>query len=84
MAKPVIATNVGGIPEIINKRTGILIEPESPTILANKIVWMLEHKNEAINMGLAGRALIQSRFSQDVIVPQIISVYNNCLAEKQV
>jgi len=43
---PIIATRVGGIPEIIeNGKTGLLIEPTKPKILANKIIELIEDKN---------------------------------------
>lgn len=48
---PVIATRVGGIPEIIkHNKTGILIPPESPTVLAEGIKKLLQEKSFAQRM----------------------------------
>jgi len=41
---PVIATNVGGIPEIINKDVGILVEPKNPEKLAKGIMYAISKK----------------------------------------
>ena len=38
---PVIATNVGGIPEIVNENTGVLVEPKKPRELARGIMFAL-------------------------------------------
>lgn len=41
--KPVLSTNVGGIPEMINEKNGILIEPRDEKSLAEKINYLLDH-----------------------------------------
>lgn len=42
--KPVVATNVGGIPEIVNEETGIIVQPEDPVALAEAIDKILKDK----------------------------------------
>lgn len=42
--KPVVATNVGGIPEIVNDETGIIVQPEDPVALAEAIDKILKDK----------------------------------------
>ena len=42
--KPVVATNVGGIPEIVNDETGIIVRPEDPVALAEAIDKILKDK----------------------------------------
>jgi len=53
--KPVIATNVGGIPEIVNDEIGILINPEDPIGLAEAINKLLEDKELREKMGKNAR-----------------------------
>ncbi len=82
-AKPVIATNVGGIPEIVqDKKTGFLINPEDPDNLSKKIIWMIQHEEEMKKMGLKGREYVENHFSNKIILPQIINLYKNLIQEK--
>ncbi|MGB9980364.1 glycosyltransferase family 4 protein [Methanobacterium sp.] len=53
--KPVVATNVGGIPEVVNKETGILVNPEDPVGLAEAIDKILQNKELKENMGKTAR-----------------------------
>jgi glycosyltransferase involved in cell wall biosynthesis len=54
MAKPILATKVGDIPEILDE-TGYLVEPNSPEQLATKIQWIFNHLDEAQFLGLQAR-----------------------------
>nr|WP_245927465.1 glycosyltransferase [Aphanothece hegewaldii] len=54
MAKPILATKVGDIPEILDQ-TGYLVEPNSPEQLANQIQWIFAHMDEAEAKGLQAR-----------------------------
>jgi len=54
--KCVIATNVGGVPEIIvDRKTGFLIAPDDPDLLADSVCQALSDPSGATQMGLAGR-----------------------------
>ena len=55
--KPVIATNVGALPEVIeNDKTGILIEKENPTELAEAILkYYNENKEEEFSKNISER-----------------------------
>jgi len=62
--KPVVATGVGGVPEvIIANKTGILVPAKSPDLLAKGICDILAEPDMARELGDAGRNLIQSQFS---------------------
>ncbi|MEB3827617.1 glycosyltransferase family 4 protein [Phormidium sp. CCY1219] len=54
MAKPILATRVGDIPEILGDR-GYLVEPSSPEQIAQKIQWIFQHWNSAIEQGKKAR-----------------------------
>ncbi len=61
--RPVIATSVGGIPEIvIPGRTGLLIEPRSPTALAAAVNELLNSPAKADRMGRVARRWVRRRF----------------------
>ena len=53
MGKPIVATSVGGIIEILRDgETGLLIPPKDQSILADKIIYLINNKNEARRLGL--------------------------------
>ncbi len=65
MGLPIIASKVGGIPELIdNGVNGILIEPRSPQQIASSIIYLLENRDIAKKMG--ERNIIRARQNHDV------------------
>ncbi|MFA5009761.1 MAG: glycosyltransferase [Patescibacteria group bacterium] len=74
---PIIATRVGGIPEIItNKLNGILVEPKQPKKLAAAILNLINDKR--LQRKLVGNyPATLKRFSADVMVKQTESVYSS-------
>ncbi|HEX2831508.1 MAG TPA: glycosyltransferase [Thermoanaerobaculia bacterium] len=64
MARPTIATRVGGMPEAVrHEETGLLVEPANAADLAHAIERMLADRDEATRFGAAGRALMLERFT---------------------
>lgn len=63
-AKPVIGCRAGGIPEVVQDGvTGVLVEPEAPTALAEAIVSLLRSPTRLKEMGLAGRQRLLRDFT---------------------
>jgi glycosyltransferase involved in cell wall biosynthesis len=63
-ALPVVATSVGGTPElVVEGTTGLLAPPRSPAALAERIVDLLRDPARARAMGAAGRARVAAEFS---------------------
>jgi glycosyltransferase involved in cell wall biosynthesis len=61
---PVIATNVGGIPELVrNGVTGLLVPPGDPQSLGGAIQQLLDDPDAAFQMGLRGRARAEEHFT---------------------
>ncbi len=80
MARPTVATNVGGMPETVRHGvTGLLVPPSAPQALADAIVWSLEHREEAERMARAGRALMLSAFTIEHTVRAIEQQYSSVL-----
>ena len=74
MEKPAIATNVGGIPEIMEDgKSGFLVEKGDSDGIVEKITCLLEDKENARRMGSYGRALMLKNFSWDNIVKKFIN-----------
>lgn len=61
---PVIASEIGGIPEaLLPGQSGILVPPEDPDALAEAIVRVLKNPREGARMGAAGAAFVRKTFS---------------------
>ena len=77
MKKPVIATNVGGIPELMkNGETGFLIEKNNSTDLKKKIILILQ-KIETNDMGEEGRKFVEENFSWEIIAKRFKKTLKN-------
>jgi glycosyltransferase involved in cell wall biosynthesis len=80
MKKPVIASNVGGIPEIIvDGQTGILVPPENAEALRQALESLLENRDMRKKMGIEGRKRVEQMFSIDKNVRQTEQIYGRLL-----
>ena len=80
---PVVASNVGGIPELVaDGRTGRLVPPGNPNALAGALLDLLEHPERAAEFGRAGRRRIEQTYSFDRMVEQFETLYLTQLAAK--
>ncbi|MDD3792710.1 MAG: glycosyltransferase family 4 protein [Candidatus Bathyarchaeota archaeon] len=78
---PVVTTTVGGIPETIdNGRNGFLVEPFNERQFADRILYLLEHPQEASNMGSLARKTVEDRFDWRIVVKDAIKVYEQALS----
>ena len=65
---PVVATRVGGVPEVIqDDETGKLVESERPDVLAEALSSLLASEDDRHRLGRNGRIAIESRFSWEVL-----------------
>ena len=73
---PVIASNVGGIPEIVRDHgTGLLIPPGGVAELAENIQYLIDNEDLRRKFGYAARQLVVNEFSYDVTAERLIRVY---------
>jgi glycosyltransferase involved in cell wall biosynthesis len=83
MEKPVVASRVGGIPDLVKDRVnGLLTPPGDVEGLTDAIKKLLNDKRLAINMGKEGRKRVTDKFSSDVMVRSINNIYIECLQRK--
>ena len=76
--KPVIASSVGGVPEIVlNGVNGYLVPPRDYKEAARRIMELLNDPEKAKKMGHAGRKMIERRLNMEVSVKKLIKVYEN-------
>ncbi len=79
-SKPVVATNVGGIPEIIvHGKTGYLVPPKNPRLLGKAIRKLLENPDDRKKIGEAGRNIVTHKFSLDRMVRNFDQLYASLL-----
>jgi L-malate glycosyltransferase len=77
---PVVATDVGGNPEIVdNGTTGLLVPPRDANALAKAMLQLLAAPEKAALMGAAGRDRIERRFSMERAVDETQQLYTSLL-----
>ncbi len=75
LGKPVIGSNVGGIPDLIkDNQNGFLFEPKNLENLVNKLEILLKDKKLAIRMGKNGREFIENNFSNERYLQNFINI----------
>lgn len=73
---PVIGTNIGGIPEIIeNKKNGLLVKPHDSKSMAQSIITMCNNWDKTKIMGENARVTVQKKFSKEVMLKAIAKLY---------
>ncbi|MES2625029.1 MAG: glycosyltransferase family 4 protein [Pseudomonadota bacterium] len=78
--KPTVATEVGGIPDIIiNNETGVLVPPGDGAAIGLAINKMLENPEWTDQLGINARERIVAHFSLDRMVDKYIGVYEGML-----
>ncbi|MFX0195390.1 MAG: glycosyltransferase family 4 protein [Candidatus Hodarchaeota archaeon] len=80
---PVVATNVGGITDIIqNKKNGILIPPNDPYKLAEVLNRLLQNEQMRKKLGYSGRDSCQDKYNWDSICSSIMKIYKIILSSR--
>jgi glycosyltransferase involved in cell wall biosynthesis len=79
-ARPIVATDTGGIPEVVvHEETGLIVPPRDPDMLADAIVALLRDEERARAYGAAGYERVRHRFSVARMVAQTVDVYEALL-----
>ena len=84
MRLPVVATRVGGIPElVVHGETGLLVEPHDPADLGAALVSMLNDEQKRFSMGVAGRERVLERHTLEQMVRRTERVLLEAVEERQ-
>jgi glycosyltransferase involved in cell wall biosynthesis len=82
MARPVLASAVGGLREsVVDGETGLLVPPGEPLALEAGITALLEKPELARALGRAGRERVLAQFDRGPIIDRVLAVYRDVLAE---
>ena len=78
--KPVIGSNIGGIPYVIdNNKNGLLVPPKDPKALAEAIIKLLKNPKLAKQMGEKGYKKVKENFTWDMKSKETINIINSLL-----
>ncbi|MBM3252165.1 MAG: glycosyltransferase family 4 protein, partial [Candidatus Omnitrophica bacterium] len=76
MQKAVVATNIGGIPEVVKHSvSGILVPAKNADAFAEAIIDLIKNKDKALKMAIAGRKLAETKFNLNFNVEKIQNLY---------
>lgn len=82
--KPVVATTVGGLPEIVDHgRTGFLVPPREERALATAVVRVLQDRLLARRMGRNGKRKLDAECAPAVVARQTLAVYRRALGDSR-
>ncbi len=77
---PVIGSNIGGIPELIDVgNDGFIFQKSNVEELAAKIRWIWDNRTKAAEMGMEGRKKVEEQFNAEVHYDGLISIYKSVL-----
>ena len=78
LSRPVVASNVGGIPEMVEDGvTGLLVPPHDAPALTAAIARLLTDHSYADMLGRAGHDLVHDRFCIELMVDAVASIYDD-------
>jgi len=84
LSRPVVASAVGGIPEMIEHgRTGLLVPPRDPEALAASLVRLLTDHPYADTLARAGHDLVYERFCVELMVRAVETIYDEAVADER-
>ena len=82
--KPVVATDVGSIPEVVEDgKTGYIVPPKNPEKLAEAIIALLRDKKKRREMGENGYKKTEGELSWDNIATKTIEIYKKALLDRR-
>lgn len=82
MEKPIVATDVGGIPEQIDDgESGWLVPPENPDAIADAVLEAIQDTNEAVRRGANARKKAVEKFSLERTAERTLNVYRKASSD---
>lgn len=82
---PVVASSIHCNKEAIEDgKTGLLVPPKDPSALGDAIIFLLENREKALEMGRQGRKRIEKDFYLDLMIENTEKIYFELLTEKEI
>lgn len=84
-AKPVVATRVGGLAEVVvDGEVGVHVPPDDPFALADAIEYLVTHLEVAREMGARSRQRVEEHYRWDKVIRYMVQVYQRVVEECEV
>ncbi len=84
MAVPVVATDVGGMHELVaHSISGLLVQPDVPQAIAQAIIELLKDNSKARRMGEAGKKRVQKFFRVETMLEKTLEIYEQYIHKKR-
>ena len=81
---PVVATRVGDVPSVVEEgKTGKLVQPGDPAVLANAIIDLLSDGGLRRSMGITARERVAAEFSASAMAQRYVQLYRDALITKR-
>jgi phosphatidylinositol alpha-mannosyltransferase len=74
-ATPVVASDIPGYREVVDEKSGVLVQPDDPQALATEICALLEDEERRRRLGAQGRELVARRYSWSGIAERLVEIY---------
>lgn len=82
--RPVVATDVGGVAEVVTPDTGLLVAPGDAAGVGNAVARLVASPADRARMGRSGREHVASRFSSTRLVADLDTVYQELLEARRI
>jgi len=83
--KPIVATDVGGVKEIVREGiNGYLVPLQSSQELAKAILKLLQNKTKRKLMGKASRRIVEKEFTEEKMIEKTMAVYEDALSGREI
>lgn len=80
MGKPIIGSNLGGIPELVqNEKTGLIYKYNNKKELEEKMNYLFENKEKALEFGINAKEIAKNEFSKENYYKKIMKIYEGAM-----
>ena len=80
IGRPIIASQIGGIPEMVaHEKTGLLVKPSDPEGLARAVITLLRDPHACVEFGTMGRVHAEKKFSVEEYINKTLGIYESLL-----